>query len=577
VVVSTPSRVGSRGPATGFRVAAWLACALTCLTQSTDANAASQRVTADFYGVAYPRIGVDTPAMRDQQLSAIARTGIDVIRITIPWYAVQPDEPGPLGATYDFAFPDQLIRAAASHGLRAQVTFAYTPDWASGANASDTAYCNLLNVTSVAPGPLQQYASALGAVVRRYGEGGSFWRANLDLPRLPVTSWEVWNEPNLKGYWCPAPEPERYANMFVLAAREIERADPSATIVSGGVPLASPSNSLIDVSRFFSRALRQQPRLLEDADAVGIHAYPHGDLDDQMRALARFRSELREGGVPNSMPMAITEIGWSIGGEDPLSETERAERMTLVTRQVPRINCNVSGMVVHAWTTIESDRRQRHQWYGIARPADGAPYPSALNFAYSSSLMLGSVTAEPPVDSLTPCEGMKVLDRDRGGVPDHRDYFPLDPSRSEGPVAWSSNGEDAAPGGGGGGGGGGDGDGDGSPCTVIGDGEPNVLMGTAGRDILCGFGGNDVIMAQDGNDLIRGGPGRDLTDAGAGRDRVLSGPGPDTTAGGRGRDRLVGGGGRDRLYGGPGRDRLKGGPGRDVIRRSGPVSLQLAP
>ena len=61
----------------------------------------------------------------------------------------------------------------------------------------------------------------------------AFWAAHPELPALPIVRWEIWNEPNLTGYWCPGGEPARYADLFVQAASQIRKADPAARLVLG--------------------------------------------------------------------------------------------------------------------------------------------------------------------------------------------------------------------------------------------------------------------------------------------------------------------------------------------------------
>ena len=66
------------------------------------------------------------------------------------------------------------------------------------------------------------------AAVGRYGTGGTFWREHPDMPRLPVTDWQVWNEPNSPLFWKPKPDAAAYLELlrgFDSAARG---ADPQA-------------------------------------------------------------------------------------------------------------------------------------------------------------------------------------------------------------------------------------------------------------------------------------------------------------------------------------------------------------
>lgn len=413
------------------------------------ATAENVRVPEDYYGVAYPHIAEHarkSPAILNAQLAAIADAGITQIRITIPWSELEPTAPSPQHA-YSFAFPDLLFKVAAREGLRVEPTFAFTPRWAE-VESSQASYCRSLGVVSLAPkiAYLDDYAAAAGVLASRYGPHGTFWSENPTLPYRPVASWEIWNEPSLKGYWCPNSDPERYATLFVLAAQQINGVDPLAEIVTGGLPLESPSGNFLDVQQFFRRALAERPDLLRWADSIGIHVYP-GKAPERstLSTLGRFRNKLRAAGVPDVMPMAATEIGWSTGGEDPFTENQRAAAYWAATHQIPRTRCNVSAMVAHAWNTHETNppAEKKQAWYGIADPRTAAYYASARKFGLGIAWMRGRLDAEPPFGLPGGCEEMAPVDRDASGVPDHLDYYPLDPARSKGPAApWVYAGED---------------------------------------------------------------------------------------------------------------------------------------
>ena len=76
-------------------------------------------------------------------------------------------------------------------------------------------------------------------LARRYGPGGSFWREHPGLPRLPVQSWQVWNEPNLPVYWPSGPDAGEYVALVRATALGIRRVDPGAEIVTAGLPDSS--------------------------------------------------------------------------------------------------------------------------------------------------------------------------------------------------------------------------------------------------------------------------------------------------------------------------------------------------
>ena len=66
----------------------------------------------------------------------------------------------------------------------------------------------------------------MAALVQRYGSGGTYWPDHPDVPRLPVIDFEVWNEPNFAAFWCPRPQPARYAKLLL----ELRSGNPRGSI-----------------------------------------------------------------------------------------------------------------------------------------------------------------------------------------------------------------------------------------------------------------------------------------------------------------------------------------------------------
>jgi hypothetical protein len=78
--------------------------------------------------------------------------------------------------------------------------------------------------------PPKRYADLgrFGALlVHRYGPDGTFWSQNPDVQKLPIRSWQIWNEPNLKAYRGRAPNAKQYAKLLRAAARPIRPPTPA--------------------------------------------------------------------------------------------------------------------------------------------------------------------------------------------------------------------------------------------------------------------------------------------------------------------------------------------------------------
>ncbi len=127
------------------------------------------------YGVCahLPRHDAD---FRDKECAAIAALGATTVRFGISWRGMQKSPDAPL----DFSKLDAIVAEAESHGLTILPILYWPPKWAQPVYEH-----------------LDEYAAFIEAVVEHYGE------------RFPAI--ELWNEPNLKGFWGEEPDPAKYA------------------------------------------------------------------------------------------------------------------------------------------------------------------------------------------------------------------------------------------------------------------------------------------------------------------------------------------------------------------------------
>ena len=165
------------------------------------ALASAVKAPAGFIGINALWIPGEEAVLRDRFTRAKA-LGLTNVRMDWEWRLAEP-RPG----KYDWMALDRLVRVAHEVGISLLPIVHYAPDWALPPIAKGSGVSEL--------GPTTQAFDALAqfmvACVKRYGLGG-----DSPVPFNPIIHWQVWNEPNNKDFWGPAPEPARFA---VLARR----------------------------------------------------------------------------------------------------------------------------------------------------------------------------------------------------------------------------------------------------------------------------------------------------------------------------------------------------------------------
>lgn len=373
---------------------------------ATPAHAKRGWVGRDYYGINFQQLRELGASQRSMHLDRVAQLGIHDVRVGFAWPRIEPLPPLNGRHSYRWDSFDSEIRALARHGIRAQANITQAPRWNADPSVITALQCN--RASSFAPVDVSEYGPLVKAIAARYGRGGTFWRIHRNVPARPIVRYEIWNEPNLRGGWCPDPQPERYADMFMIAARAIRSVDPHAQVLIGGTaPPAKENRHYLGIAHFLARATARQPRLTRAASGAAVHIYPPTAAGKQLGRVAWFRKQLRQGGIPNRMPMLINEIGWPAGGGSRFgSEADRAKAYARATVNIPRTNCNVMGMLPQTWTSDQRDPNDAEDWYGIAGLATAKPYPSARAYSHGLRLMRGELRRAPPAQPLMVCRGM---------------------------------------------------------------------------------------------------------------------------------------------------------------------------
>jgi Glycosyl hydrolase catalytic core len=274
------------------------------------------KAPAEFFG-----IGPQSP-LTPRDAEYMKAGGIGVVRMAIPWSSVQSSKRG----GYNWTGLDEGVGIAARAGLRVLPFFWGTPHWLAG------------KPTTMPVDSARQRAAwtaFLTAAVERYGPHGEFWkkhatvgvpyepagvnyepagvnyappiRRQTPIPKLPIRTWQIWNEANFFYFALPA-SPSRYAKLVKISSQAIKAADPGAKVILSGLfakPTANAPRGMPAVQ--FLEALYRVPGLKTRFDGISLHPYA---VDTE--TLEEYVEEFHDVTTENHdrVPLYITEMGW---------------------------------------------------------------------------------------------------------------------------------------------------------------------------------------------------------------------------------------------------------------------------
>lgn len=314
-------------------VVATMAAVITACALGQNASAAP--VPRDFIGITAEDVFAGDPGYRDANLSAQSALGIGTLRQTFDWAQIER-APG----RYDLSYHDTYVLTAASHGITVLPILFHPPAFYAGRSRGKAACAPASNA------PFAAYAQAL---VRRYGAGGTLWAEHPEVSPLPIRAWQIWNEPNLRVYWCDKPNARQYVAMLRAVGGAIKQLDSGAQIVTAGLPDSKLSGT-VPQSRFIDQMYAAKAARYFDALAINSYARDERELS---RMLTSIRRRMDAHGDRRGQ-IWITEIGWGDRGPKhryvvgARGQAKRiAASLALIRRQ--RIRLGIRGFVYFCW------------------------------------------------------------------------------------------------------------------------------------------------------------------------------------------------------------------------------------
>ena len=296
------------------------------------------------------------------QAELAALLGADHLRVGNTWPKIQP-RPG----AFDWADLDAELALLAEHGLKAVYGLTFTPEWA------------------VLPGYAEELAQRIEQRGLSVKVGGASrmppdpqaWQAFVaaaadHLSKRNVIAYELWNEPDLSGFYQGTTE--QFLDLMRVAHNEVSARHPDALLLSAGIATVlghGGQNLNPDLTR---RSIVEGQDYYE---AVALHQ--HGDFAAFQKAvdgpIASHRSQVRGG-----KPMFLTETGVWAG--------ERVSRRQQAHELVKKITfARARGAVGFTWFVLQMGHEDRYAL--VTSGGKPEPYPQAAAFLELARMMRG--------------------------------------------------------------------------------------------------------------------------------------------------------------------------------------------
>lgn len=259
----------------GCRESAWnvsrrsflAAAGLTALAASTAGSVVA--APAAFAGVTPtdPRAGAgfslnsgilwESAESRSRSLDLVAAMGATSIRLDLSWYWAERSS-----GKFDWSLFDPIINGAQSRGLSVLAVLGSAPPWAA-TNPKDGKAHNR-------PASLTTWERYVKTAAKRY--------------RGKIFAYEIWNEPNGRDYFWPAPDPEFFTSLVRTAVSAIKSSAPGTLTIAGALGPAPETDGNMTAPEFAARMIRAGI-VSTGVDHYAFHPY---DFDGTMAESARW-------------------------------------------------------------------------------------------------------------------------------------------------------------------------------------------------------------------------------------------------------------------------------------------------
>jgi hypothetical protein len=325
------------------------------------------------------------------QMDLMEATGVESVRAVFDWSAAQPysswskvpaDQHGQFTADgvdnvpTNFDALDTLVADASQRGLTVLPVVIGAPSW----DGHTYPGASLAIPRHDAP-----YANFLAALVKRYGPNGTLWRD--ESPKLAITSWQVWNEPDVTAFWGQRPFASRYVALLRSARTAIKRVDPHARIVLAGLANYSWRDLRSIYAVHGARSL---------FDVVAVHPYtrtPKGVI-----TILDFARQVMRTAGDAAKPIIADEISWpsskgktihNTGYDFATTEAGQARNVSQVLPLLAanRVRLKLAAVYYYTWAGVETPNGLAFNYSGLLKYVHNAFVRKPVFYAFRQNAL----------------------------------------------------------------------------------------------------------------------------------------------------------------------------------------------
>lgn len=247
--------------------------AVALLSEGNDAIA-TQEFPATYFGAHVHR------SVPNQLWKQVGFGAIRLHDANVTWAELEPRQ-----GEWKWDRLDRIVKNARQAGVEILLPLQATPEWAASDPTSAGAYGPGANTV---PARMADWTAYVSAVATRY--------------KGLITTYEIWNEPNLKKFFDGTPE--QMAELTRAAATVIRAVDPQAQLVCSSI---TGDYGIPWLKRYLARDTGRA------CDVIGYHFYTkHMPPERMLPVIRAVRDTMNDAGV-GAMPLWNTESGWVIG------------------------------------------------------------------------------------------------------------------------------------------------------------------------------------------------------------------------------------------------------------------------